>query len=147
MIAENVPQTTNVQPADRSRFLRRVLQGNVLFSTASGLLFLFGGETVANFLGFTDTTAANILMVLSAGLFLWAGLTLWVSTRTSMHRFQVMAIIEGDLLWVIGSIVLLLGGWLPFSTAGMWAVGIVADIVLVFAILQFFGWRRMNAEQ
>ena len=140
------PTTSQAQEAtstDRSHFLRRVLQGNAVFSTASGLLFLFGGEAVARFLGLPD--AASIMMVMSVGLFLWAGLTLWVATQATPHRLQVFLIIEGDLLWVAASIILLLTGWLPLSTAGMWGVAFVADIVALFAILQYVGWRRMNA--
>ena len=76
-----------------------------------------------------------------------------VDRTASRHRLQylpspprtlVFTIIDGDLLWVAGSILLLLGGWLPMSMGGMWAVGIVADIVAIFAILQYVGWRRMR---
>jgi hypothetical protein len=144
MATDMISQAPDTQAIDRSLFLRRTLQGNALFSTASGLLFLFGREAVAALLGLSSA-AASVIAVLSIGLFVWAGLTLWVSTRTPIQRYQVFAIIGGDLLWVIGSILLLLGGWLPLSTAGMWAVGIVADIVALFAILQFIGWRRMKA--
>jgi hypothetical protein len=144
MATDMISQAPDTQAIDRSLFLRRTLQGNALFSTASGLLFLFGREAVAALLGLSSA-AASVIAALSFGLFVWAGLTLWVSTRTPIQRYQVFAIIGGDLLWVIGSILLLLGGWLPLSTAGMWAVGIVADIVALFAILQFIGWRRMKA--
>jgi hypothetical protein len=45
---------------------------------------------------------------------------------------------------VLASIILLVTGWIPFSVAGNWAVGIVAMIVDLFATLQFLGWRKMH---
>ncbi|MGH7455699.1 MAG: hypothetical protein ACRENG_30365, partial [bacterium] len=50
-----------------------------------------------------------------------------------------------DAAWVIGSAILIFAGTL--STTGNWLVAIVADIVLLFAVLQFFGIRRLQQQQ
>jgi hypothetical protein len=42
------------------------------------------------------------------------------------------------------SAALLLGQWLPLTTACSWAVLIVADMVLLFALGEFIGLRRMK---
>lgn len=129
---------------DRAQFLRRVLQGNALFSTVCGLLFVLFSQPVANFLSFTNATAGTYVLELGIGLLLWALFAYWVSTRQTLSRVGVFSVIEGDLLWVVGSIILLISGWLSFSTAGYWAVAIVADMVAIFAILQYVGWRRIG---
>lgn len=128
---------------DRSLFLRRVLQGNAAFSTLSGLVMLVDSKPLANFLGLADPSVISYLLALGIGLLFWAMLAFWVSTQPTLGRTGVFTIIEGDLLWIAGSIILLISGWLPFSTAGYWAVAIVADVVALFAILQYVGWRRI----
>ena len=49
--------------------------------------------------------------------------------------------IDGDLAWVLGSAIIIFLPSSSLSAAGKWAVAIVADIVLVFAIWQFFAMR------
>jgi hypothetical protein len=43
-----------------------------------------------------------------------------------------------DSAWVVGSVILLLSSWIPFTTEGKWAVGVVAVIVAMFASLEFY---------
>jgi hypothetical protein len=50
-----------------------------------------------------------------------------------------------DLAWVLGSYVLIFV--VPFSTEGKWVVGVVAELVLVFAVLQFVGIRRIQKNE
>jgi hypothetical protein len=52
--------------------------------------------------------------------------------------------IDGDLAWVVGSAFILFLPVVSLSTAGKWAIAIVADIVLVFAIWQFFALRSVQ---
>jgi hypothetical protein len=49
-----------------------------------------------------------------------------------------------DLIWVIDSAILLVSGWLPLTSTGMWTIGLIAVAVAVFAELKFFGLRRMH---
>jgi hypothetical protein len=50
-----------------------------------------------------------------------------------------------DLAWVLASSVLIF--IVPFSTEGKWVVGVVAELVLVFAVLQFVGIRRIEKNE
>jgi hypothetical protein len=59
--------------------------------------------------------------------------------NTGIARFAVYA----DLAWVVGSAVLIFANLVPFTTAGKWTIAIIADVVLVFAILQYVGLRRV----
>jgi hypothetical protein len=47
-----------------------------------------------------------------------------------------------DAAWVIGSYPLLFV--VPFSTSGKWVVGIVAEVVMVVALMQWLGIRRIR---
>jgi len=146
MTIEQTMSMSNTKSEDTGRFLRNALRANVIFSALSGLLLLFGTSSVAAFLGLEAANANTILTVMGVGLLLWAGYTFWVSSQSPVNKWAVFSVIEGDVLWVIGSIILLFTGWVTFSTSGNWAVAIVADIVGLFAILQYWGWRRIQNQ-
>ena len=131
------------QAATQSLFLRRALQADTVVSGLSGLLALVDASLVASLLGFSSAAATRNVMLLGLGLLVWAAFAFWLSTRPKLSRGLVFTIIEGNLLWVVGSVILLMAGWLPFSTSGKWTVAIVADIVGLLAVLQYVGWRRM----
>jgi len=122
-----------------SSLLRRALQGNAVFSGLSGALFVVAATPLASFLGI-DTPL--VLMVLGVTLLLYAVALFRQAAQESINRQFTIAAILLDVAWVAGSIVLLLTGWVPFTTGGKWAVAIIADIVAVFAALQYFGLRR-----
>lgn len=127
----------------QSTLLRRTLQANEIFSALSGLIFLFFSRQVAAFLGVAN---AQTILYLGVGLLLWAAFTVWVLMRPQLERKWVMMIIEGDLLWVVGSILLLVLAGEMFTAAGKWAIIIVGDIVATFAILQWIGLRRTQTR-
>ena len=133
-----VQTATNVS---KTNLLRHALQGNGIFSGVSGLAFILAAKPIAAFLGLD---APLVLAGLGVGLVLYAAGLFREGAREPLNRqFAVVAILL-DLAWVVGSAVLLLTNWLPFTTAGSWAVAIVADVVAVFAILQFIGLRRLR---
>lgn len=144
MNMQNTIQTNAVQSADQSRFLRRALQADAIFSGLSGALALVDAAPIAALLGFATPAATRVVMAIGVGLLLWAALAFWISTRPQPSRGLVFTIIEGNLLWVLATIILLVSGWLPFSTTGNWAIAIVADVVGLLALLQYVGWRRLT---
>jgi hypothetical protein len=58
----------------------------------------------------------------------------------SFARFAILA----DVLWVLGSTALVFTDMVAFTTAGKWAIAIIADIVLIFAIVQYVGLRKIT---
>jgi hypothetical protein len=68
----------------------------------------------------------------------------FLAAQQRINRKLALAVILLDVLWVIDSIVLLLSGRLPLTTAGMWVIGILALIVAGFAEVQYLGLRRMR---
>src|SRR5215467_11830533 len=120
-------------------FLRKALMGNALFSTLSGLTMLLAQGWVLRILGL----ASNVnLLILGVGLILLA-ITLVVNARKQqVKKSDAWIAVLMDVAWVLGSYILIF--IVPFSTEGKWVVGVVAELVLVFAVLQFVGIRRIQ---
>ena len=126
---------------NNSSLLRNTLLGNSACSFFSGLSAVLFSRTIANFLGLS---ASWIILALGIGLILY-GIEIYVGARANpVHKGIATFAVYADLAWVLLSAVLIFANLVDFSTGGKWAIAIVADIVLVFAILQFVGLRRLN---
>lgn len=141
---------TQVQ-SENSQLLRHALTANAIFSSISGLGFVLFSGQVAEFLGIEATSILGLfdgqtfVLVIGIGLLLFA-LGLFVDVRQDeIDPAHAMVTIGMDMAWVVGSAVILITGALPFTTAGSWAVLIVADIVALFAIVQYVGLRRIQS--
>ncbi|MCI0415008.1 hypothetical protein L0222_19720 [bacterium] len=120
-----------------SFLLRRALWANAVFSALSGLAFVIFAEPIHEWLQPEKEIALPSIGIL---LLLYAVSLARNATRPLINRTQVWCAIVLDLVWVTGSIALLILGL--FGTPGNWIVSIIADIVLVFAILQIVGLRK-----
>lgn len=123
-----------------SSLLRNTLFGKSVFSFLSGVASLLFSKAIASFLGLS---ASWIVLALGVGLIIY-GVEINLAARaepvhTGIARFAVYA----DLAWVLGSAVLIFANLVPFTAAGKWTIAIIADVVLVFAILQYVGLRRV----
>lgn len=58
-------------------------------------------------------------------------------SRKLVGWFAALNVDAGVLLWVA-----LLAGWLPVEGAAWWALAGVADLCLIFGIIQFLAWRK-----
>lgn len=124
---------------NNSSLLRNALLGNSAFSFISGVAFVLFSRTIADFLGLP---ASWIILVLGIGLILY-GIEIFLAARAEpVNKTLATFAIYADLAWVLGSAVLIFANLIDFTTAGKWAIAIIADIVLVFAILQYVGLRR-----
>ena len=130
------------QCEERACFLRRALMGNALFSTLSGLTILFAQGWVLRILGL----ARNVnLLILGVGLIVYAVTLLVNARRQQVKKSDAWIAVLMDVAWVLGSYILIFT--VPFSTEGKWVVGVVAELVLVFAVLQFVGIRRIEKSE
>jgi hypothetical protein len=119
-------------------FLRNTLYLDALASGATALLMLLGAPLLAG------------LLELPEPLLFWAGLLLIpfvamlvvIARRDSVPRGLLPVIIVLNMLWVIGSFVLLLSGAVAPNALGIAFVVVQALAVAVFAELQFIGIRR-----
>jgi hypothetical protein len=135
---------TTFSPTLRIPGLRNVLRANALFSALSGVLLIVDAAPIDRFLALG---APQVLQGVGVLLLVYA---MWLFYQTAQEgvKPQVAQVaIVGDVAWVIGSWLIILSGVPELSTGGRWAVGIVADIVGVFAVLQVIGWRRMRGGE
>jgi hypothetical protein len=132
----------NEQTSDRQNLLRRALRGNALFSILSGVVILVTNRTLAEFLGLpgdADLTAVGI------GLLAYAGWLLWNARRKTIRVVEAWIAVILDILWVIGSYALVFAATL--SSGGKWIVGMVAEMVLLFGVVQWLGLRRIGRSR
>ena len=127
--------------ATPASFVRRVLLSNAAFGLASGLVCLLWAQALATALGLAQPW---IVSGLGVGLLLFAGELAWIALQAPENRRALTTIFALDVAWVIASVILLFSGWAPPTPVGTWVVIMVADIVAVFAVLEFIGLRRLR---
>ncbi len=125
---------------DPSQLLRTAFKANAYFSAISASVLLIGDGLVAALLGAYD--ALGPIHFVGLNLAVFAGFLFWLARRDSIAPPIALAVIVADLLWVAASWVAIGGGLT--TGQGSWAVGFVADIVLLFAIVQYVGLRRLQ---
>lgn len=139
---------TNINTAtvngSAEQLLRGVLQANMIFSGLSGLLLAVAAAPLGQWLG---VPATWLLVVIGIGLLGFAGLLFQIARQNPLDLRQANVIFWLDVAWVVGSALLLFTGWVSFTTTGWWAVLLVADVVALFAILEFVGMRRIHTWQ
>ncbi len=121
--------------------IRPILYANAVFSGLSGLIFTLTSKTLVSFLGIDSSC---IILALGLDLMLFSALLFYYGSRPTISRKFVLFAIIADSLWVLGSILLLITNWVPFTVQGKWLIGIIAIIVDIFAALQFFKWQKMK---
>jgi hypothetical protein len=121
--------------------LRNALRGNSIFSAVSGILLLVDARLLADFMGIESTIP---FIVIGVGLLLYAA-NIFLNTRSRPVKkaFGWFAVIA-DIAWVVISAIVLLTDAFDLTSGGKWLVLIIADMVLVFAIVQYIGIRRMK---
>ena len=124
-----------IQP---SLLLRRAIQADAIVTGAVALLQAFGAGMLAPLLGLPEP------LLRETGLFLiaYTALVGWLGTRPSMPKSLVGIVIAGNAAWALGSIALLLGGWVNPSLPGYAFIAVHAISTGVFAELQYIGLRR-----
>jgi hypothetical protein len=127
---------------DRQRWLRYALIGNASFSTITGVFIVIAHDWTARLLGLSGT--AN-LVGLGIGLLIFAAALLINARRPELRIAEAWAVVLMDLAWVAGSYLALLIA--PFSAEGKWVIAMVADLVLVFAVLQWIGIHRIQSHE
>jgi len=133
--------TTQASPPTRSNLLRYALRGDALVTLAIGAICLADAQPLATLLGIQPPLALEIL---GAVLALYGAFLFYTAARAQLNRRIVIAAITLDVIWITDSAILLVAGWLPLTSAGMWTVGLIAVAVAVVAELKFFGLRRMR---
>ena len=138
----NAQITSSVSINEKS-FLQRALLGNAVFSGLSGLIMVLAADALSQFLGLGSPI---ILTVVGIVLLLYAPMLVWLANQSPVPTHFTWEVIALDVLWVIGSVILIFTDFVPLTTGGKWAIAITADIIALFAILQYVGLRRQQSE-
>ena len=126
-----------------NNLLMRTLRMNAAFSGFSALMILVAGNWVAAQLGLDSAVPVYVTAVLLLGF----ALQLWQIVRTRKFQvWEIVAIISGDMAWVIGSVVLVALFYSSLTAAGLLLVDMVAVAILFFAIQQYRGLRALRAS-
>lgn len=133
-------EKNRVNPLAEEAMIRRVLLMNAISSGACGLLLLLFPGLVADLTGLD-----NQMSLMGTGVFLLVVVAFlsWAATRSVISPRVVLVFSIVDFLWVIDSLLLLVGNGFAFSITpfGIWAVILVAAVVGVFAICEATYWR------
>ncbi len=122
-----------------SQLLRRALQVNGIFSGLSGLAMIFASNQFALLLGLGQT---GPLLGIGIALVLYAAGLLWNARRANINLKEAQLAVIMDFAWVAGSAIVIFTGML--SATGNWIVALVADVVLLFGVLQWLGIRKLQ---
>ncbi len=125
-----------------STFLRRALVADAAISGATGLLMILGAEALQGLLGLPAALSRSAGFVLLP----FVALLAWLASRERAPRAGVWTAIEVNALWVVGSLVLVLSGWVALTGLGAVFVLVQALAVAGFAAVQFIGLRRVAAH-
>lgn len=132
----------NVINETNDRLLRTALRGNGLFSAVSGAVLVLASRPLAETIGFPWP---NTLLILGIILLLYALDLFWFTSRETVNLTFAWVAIALDVAWVIGSIALLLTDPVGLTVAGQWFIGLIAEVVALFALVQWLGVRRLHA--
>jgi len=124
---------------ERQQLLRKALLANASFSTISGLVLIFAERRVVRLLGLSETIN---LITLGISLLGFAAILVLFARKNPIKLWDAWIAVILDAAWVIGSYPLLFV--VRFSTSGKWVVGIVAEVIMVFALMQWLGIRRIR---
>jgi hypothetical protein len=126
-----------------TNFLKYAIRGNALFSATSGLALTFLAGGVSDLTSIQPPLAITITGLILIGYAVW----LWrLTTQDVIPSGLAWFVIALDAAWVIGSVLAILASWSPLTQTGKWLVAILADVVGLFAVLQFIGLRRTESE-
>jgi hypothetical protein len=123
------------------KFLRAVLLVDAVTCVATGLLMVVGAGLLADFTALPEA----LLRYAGLSLFPVAAFIALVATRDRLVLPAVWIVIAGNVLWVAGSVLLLLSGAITPNVLGYVFVGAQAAAVAVLAELEYFGLRQTPA--
>jgi hypothetical protein len=123
-------------------FLRATLLADAATCAAMGLLMTVFSASLGAFLALP----APLLFYAGLSLFPVSGFLLYVATREKTAAPFIWAIVLGNALWTLASVLILPAGWVAPNISGLSFIVFQAVGVAVFAGLEFAGLKRAEAE-
>lgn len=130
--------TPQVTATTGGSLLRSSLKLDSVVSAANGIAYVAGAALLDDLLGPSPVW----LLGIGAFLLLYALEVGIVGTRNQINRTHVALVAEGNVVWAVGSVIVVAFGWLDLTTTGqVWALA-QASVVGGFAALQFAALKR-----
>lgn len=120
--------------------LHRALLANAGFSALAGLGLPIAAEPLEAMLG--PGASESVLTGLGLALLAFAGVVWYFVRQPRLNLAVGTLVLLLDDLWVIGSLVLLVGFGHLFTPLGRIVIAVVAVVVAGFAIVEYIGLRR-----
>lgn len=125
---------------NNSFLLKNTLLVDSVISFISGIAALLFSKAIAGFLGVTTFWAILIFGVIAVIY----SIAIYLAARADpVHLGIARFAAYGNLVGAIAVAALIFANLVPFTTAGKWAIAIVADTGLVLAIFQHVGLQRL----
>ena len=124
--------------------LRNTLLANAGLSGVVGLILIAASDSMAGLLG--PGIPASLLFVDGFVLLGFAIAVALIARESQPNPAWASGVIALDVLWVIGSVVLLAAFPGLFSSLGFWLIAAQAAIVADFALLQYLGLRNLTRD-
>lgn len=124
------------------KFLKAALLLNASSCIIFGSVFILFSSSVSMFIG----NSFGWLIPALGAMLLFNGLHLvFASRRAEPLCPEILYFVAGDILWVVGTLVLVGLGLVITSTHGMLVSLLIAAMVGTFGVLQVLGYKRVCA--
>ncbi|MFD6432324.1 hypothetical protein [Streptomyces venezuelae] len=134
------PLTALARTTDPKTMLRRFLGLDAVVTAGNGVAYVAASGPLGDFLG----VDSGLLFGLGVGLLLYAIGVGVLAVRKSPPMSGAQAVVEGNAVWAVLSVVALVA-WLSPSTAGAVWILLQAATVGGFAVLQYAALRAVRA--
>ena len=121
-----------------SSLLRRALMADALLSAVAAVVLTLGAGALAQRLALP----ASLLLGAGLALIPWAACLVWMARKAAVPAAAVWAVIAINVLWVIDSAWVALGGVFQPNALGQVFIAVQALAVVLLAELEFVGMRR-----
>ena len=126
--------------SSNSSLLKNALFVDSVLSFISGAVLLLFSKAIAGFLGLSASWIIPVVGVICLAY----GIEIYLAARAEPVKIGIARFAAyGNLAGALGIAVLIFANLVPFTTAGKWTVALAADAVLVLAIFQYVGLRRL----
>lgn len=122
--------------------MKKTLTINAIFSGLSGILMIIFRQQLMNLFGALTTTHFLVVGI----LLIFFSLTIICEIKRQ-NALAILWIITQDMLWVVGSVWLLIFHPFDFSRGGNYTIGVVALVVLLMALNQFSALAQVDSVQ
>ncbi len=130
------------------KLLKIALRSNGVFSVVSGLAFILFSDSLSEFMGlktpFGDAGATALIIIGGSVLLFAVGLFI-NAAREKVNLTEARVTVLLDAGWVIGSAIILFSDLVPLTTGGWWLIALIADVVVILAVWQFYALRKISS--